>query len=147
MANVGKYSIGSITTVLSTELNSLAAGAMSTLSAAYDNAANLDLYVTAELVFAWSGGNQPVHFSLYYFPTLDGTNYADAVVSARTNLVCWFETTSGAFNARVVPSHPFLLPPLKGKFALYSPHLLGGQALNSSGNTVKIIPLRVNING
>lgn len=146
MADVGKYSIGSITTVLSTELNSLPIGTMSTLSAAYDNAANLDLYVMAEFVYNWSGGNQPVHHSLYFFPTLDGTNYADATAQSRVNQVCFFEY-GGAFNGRIIASHVFLLPPLKGKFALYSPQLLSGQALSASGNTVKIIPLRMNLNG
>lgn len=126
---------GSLTTYLSTELNSLADGG-NKLGAAIDNSSGLELFADFELALAsfTPGGNGYVR--LYKIISVDGTNYADGSDSndPPAGTPVWTHSIlSGASAKRIViPDVP--LSPGSQKFLLEN---MSGAALASSGNTLK----------
>lgn len=143
-----KWEQAAISTVASTELNSLAnnAGALGT---EYDNATNQYLLGLFELNVTF--GSAPTAgntVDLYIIPAPDGTNYDDAVTGASgyAPSTCY----AGGFPLRAVTtaqkvplgvglSGPVQLPPTKFKvFALNK----SGVAFPASGSTIKMIPYR-----
>lgn len=128
-----------ITSMLTTELNSLAAGSGTNLSAAYDNATNCFLYGMFELLVTF--GTAPTAdttFDLYLIPAPDGTNYGDgsASVAAANHVV-------GGFNMRAVTTAQRLnlwgvpLPPTLFKVNVFNNT---DKAIAASANTLKMIP-------
>ena len=127
-----------VTTVLSTELNSLGAGAASALGTAYDNGTNLFLYGAFQVdVTFGTGPTADTTLDLYLVPALDGTNYADGstTVAAQNNAV-------GGYTMRAVTTEQrltiwgILLPPCKFKMQLFNNT---NQGMPASGSTVKMI--------
>ncbi len=131
--------IGTIATLASTELNSLANGS-GAAGAEYDNATNKYTLGTIEIVFG-TGSNATAGntVDIYIVPAPDGTNYPDGVgtpsqVSAPQYVgsgVCR-AATSHRLALNIVP-----LPLCKFKVVVVNG---SGQAFSSSGNTVKLLP-------
>lgn len=138
---VYKYNaLGSVQTLLTTDLNALASGAKSAASTAFDNAnaSNRHLFGTFELYVTY--GTAPTAgrtVDLYLLPTVDGTNYADgsASVDPASNLY------AGSFVLRNVNTAQRLvlafveLPPTLFKAMVIN---RGGQAFSASGHTLKM---------
>lgn len=141
-----KLEAASISTVLSTELNSLANNAAA-LGTEYDNSSNLYLWATFELNATF--GSAPTAgntVDLYIIPAPDGTNYDDNTTGASGAA----PSTSyvGGFPLRAVTSAQKVplgvvrrvdLPPTKFKVFVVNG---SGQAFPASGSTVKMIPYR-----
>ncbi len=67
-----------VTTLLTTELNSITSGSKTVVSSAYDNRTDEFLWADFEGVLATGitpGGSQT--WEIFAIPTIDGTNYAD----------------------------------------------------------------------
>lgn len=136
MSTIKRIDWTSIGNQLTTELNSLANGGYSALSAAYDNSSTL--YTWGMLVVNLASLNPTAGAYLQAFLAMsDGTNYEDAPSSTNPGLHMALRpvllTTGSATKRVIVP--PFLLPPGKMKWAL-----LNGSnvALAASANTVAL---------
>lgn len=137
----GAIPSGSISTVLSTELNSLANNAGTAASSAVDNATNLDQLAYFELNATF--GSNPTADStvdLYLMYSLDGTNYADYTsgttpVANGTNYVGSF-VLKATTSAQRVHSPPVYLRAYKFKVAAVNK---SGVAFPASGSTIKLV--------
>ena len=143
-----KLEAGTITTIASTELNSLANNA-GALGAEFDNAAGLWLFGAFELTVTF--GSAPTAGStvdLYLIPAPDGANYDDAITGASGSApaTCY----AGSFPVRAVTTAQKIplgfaqsgyvqLPPMK-----FKPFILdkSGQAFPASGSILKMTPFR-----
>lgn len=130
---------GSTTSVLTTELNSLASGSVCTASAAQDNdtAGARDTLAQFELYIAAQGSNRAAgaYLALYILPEVDGTNYPDSTDECLDNyLAAVVSLDDGALAARRVNVDAVRLPVGDWKAIVKN---VTGQALASSGNTVK----------
>lgn len=153
MANTGKWiagasAPGSPTTVLSTELNSLANNTMSSASTTVvANQTNLDIYADIELVLAsFTPGSNP-YVTIYILEAIDSTNYPTASAVLRnqpSQVLCSIPLDTSAATAQRIVVRNVLLPPGSFKLALDNQ---SGQAIAASGNTVKIITYNYNLNG
>lgn len=131
--------IGSIATLASTELNSLA-NATGATGAEYDNATNKYTLGVIEVVFG-TGSNATAGntVDIYLVPSADGTNYTDG---AGTPANVSASQYAGSVICRAATAHRLalnqvLLPLCKFKAVLVNN---SGQAFNASGNTVKVLP-------
>ena len=133
-----KWDADSVTTHLTTELNSLADDA-NKLGGAIDNTTALRLFEDLELFMTDNGTNSPGTggvVEIYLLAAVDGTNYPDGSdsIDAAAN------TFVGVFNTRVVSTDQRMvlrgisLPALKYKYLLINKT---GMAFNSTGNTFK----------
>ncbi len=141
-----KYEAAAITSLLTTELDSLANGA-GALGVEYDNATGLYFWGDFELLVAF--GTAPTADSvveLYLIPAADGTNYGDGAggpspVAPRNHYV-------GAWALRAVTTAQRLvlqgvpLPPLMFKALVVNK---SGQPFPASGSTVRIVPYRTQV--
>lgn len=149
MANIGKWgNVSSVTTVLSTGLNSLGNNTMSAASSAIANQTNLDIYVDIEVVLASLSPTTGAFVALYILLAVDGTNYpaqsdADLRLTA-TQLLCTIPVGTTATTAQRVAVRNVVIPP--GSFEIKLDNQTG-VALNASGNTVKLYSYDLNLNG
>lgn len=149
MASIGKWNTpSSIVSVLTTELNSLGSGSMSAASAAINNDTNLDMYGDLELNLGALSPTAGGYVAVYIAEAADGTNYpAPSAADQRlqTNaLLCTYAVSTTASTAQRLVVRNVLLPP--GKFKLYVDNQSGG-AMAASGNTLKLLPYNINMNG
>jgi hypothetical protein len=124
------------TTILSTELNSLANVTFGTTSAAIDNSSALDLYADFELTIATQGvaRSTGANCVLYMSIALDGTNYSDISQTTTPEVLVTFPLDA-ATTSRIVTRRDIPIPPSATfKVSLYNNT---GQAFAASGNTVK----------
>lgn len=146
MASI-KLEAGSQTSLLTTELNSLANANASALGTEYDNSSSLYMFGLFELNVTF--GTNPTQGStvdLYIVPAPDGTNYDDATTGA--TLLTPITSFAGSFPLRNVTSAQkvplgaitqIFLPPTKFKIQVYN---RSAQAFPASGSTVKFTPFR-----
>lgn len=127
-----------ITTLLSTELNSLSAGSGSALGTEYDNSASLFMWGLFELTVTFgTGPTADSTLDLFLVPAPDGTNYDDG-----SNSVFTQNASIGGFNMRSVTTAQKLsiyavpLPPTKFKVNIQNNT---NQTTAASGNLVKMI--------
>lgn len=134
MADTTHKGYGSIQTALSTELNSLASAGVSSASSAIDNTSALALFMDVELVVAAQGAARSTGASvtIQIVQALDGTNYGD--VNATTAEILAVFALDAATTARRAVVRDIPIPP--GLFQIFAVNGTG-QALASSGNTVK----------
>jgi len=134
-----KYTaLETIFTALSTELNSLADASVCSASSAFDNdssgqrfpSAMLEIYIAAQAAIR----NQYGFVSVFLVPTTDGTNYGNATAECLDNYLVGSYVLDSATTARYITAQ-IVLPPTDYKILLRNNT---GQALASSGNTVKI---------
>lgn len=133
--------VSSPTTLLSTELNSLASGSRTNASSAVDNdnASNRYLFGTFELAVTFS--STPLSgktVDLFILPTVDGTNYADGSSSVNPgsgNYVASFPVRAVATAQRLM-LYNVPLPPTDFKVLLVNN---SGQNMTASGHTLKMV--------
>lgn len=143
-----KYEQAAITTLMTTELNSLANNAKALGTTVYANGTNQYLFGYFELVVDY--GTSPTAGSLielYIIPTVDGTNYVDGDASNDPA----YNLFAGGFAVRATTNPMRLavggpggsglvaLPPTSFKALLWNKT---GQAFAASANTLKMIPYR-----
>lgn len=136
MVDIKHSAYATIATALSTELNSLANNSNSAASSAIDNTSALELVFDVELVTGSLGAaaSAGARIDLFVLVSVDGTNYPDtSEVSAQPILSFPMQAQTGA--QRVTRALAFENPPALMKFFARN---VSGQALNASGNTIKI---------
>ena len=136
---------GTLQSLLTTEVNSLANNARTAASAAYDNSAAGFGFLWGEFELVVTFGAAPTAgtgFDLYLIESVDGTNYTDgssSVAPPLTSFVGSFPlravTTAQRIHLRGVP-----LPPGKWKALLHNNGT--GQTAAASGNTLSVLPYR-----
>lgn len=124
-----------IASVLTTELNSIANGAISAASAAVDNTSTLDLYDDLTFTIATQGGARTGTVSVHMVQALDGSNYDD-VEATCAQLVAVFPLDA-ATTARQVSVRDVPIPPGLFKYFVRNGT---GQAFASSGNILERRP-------
>lgn len=134
-----KYLSGTIATLLSTELNSLANNSLA-VGSAYDNSANLNIMAEVELVVTYgSAPTANTGCSIWFLRDIDGTNYEDGgsslTPSRPPDLVIPLETATTAQRI----TRRCAIPP--GTFKPLLKNDGTGQAMAASANTLKILPL------
>jgi hypothetical protein len=129
---------GTIATLLSTELNSLANNALN-IGAAYSSSGG---YLLAELELVATFAGSPTAgtgVSVWFLRAIDGTNYEDGGTSLTpsrpADVTIPVEVTASAQRI----TRRCLLPPGTWKPLLKNDGT--GQAMAASGNTLKILPL------
>jgi hypothetical protein len=127
-------------TVLSTELNSLASNTMSAAGTEYDNSTNLNQYGFLEVDINVFGVAPTANRTLEIFMVKapDGTNYETSPTTTvqnaeRVAIIPVLANTS----AQKYTTPIFQLPPCKVKFLLWNNT---DQALDAAGHTVKLYP-------
>jgi hypothetical protein len=131
-----------ITTLLSSELNTLATATGSSLGTEYDNTLTTtgNMWADFELFAAFAAAtNADSTVDLYIVPAPDGTNYCDGGVAVQP--VNFFR---GSWSLRATTSyrlvvHQVALPPTKFKIFVVNN---SGQAMSASGNTVRMVGYR-----
>ena len=148
MTNIGKWNAPSVTTVLSTGLNSLGNNTMSAASSTISNASNLDMYVDVEVNLASLSPTTGAYVSLYILESVDAINFpAQSDVDLRltsSQLLCVIPIGTTAATAQRVVARNIIIPP--GAFQIKLDNQ-AGVALNASGNTVKFNTYDINLNG
>ena len=131
---------GSVTSVFTTEMNSLANG-QKVVSSEIDNSINPYLFNDAELYlesFPLAPSSQGL-IELYIIQSIDGINYEDGGATlnpSASNLVGIFQIIP-SINAQRKTIKNISVPPFKFKYILINKT---GVVLASSGNTLKIAP-------
>jgi len=148
MTNIGKWNAPSVTTVLSTGLNSLGNNTMSAASSTISNASSLDMYVDVEVNLASLSPTTGAYVSLYILESVDAINFpAQSDVDLRltsSQLLCVIPIGTTAATAQRVVARNIIIPP--GSFQIKLDNQ-AGVALNASGNTVKFNTYDINLNG
>jgi hypothetical protein len=148
MTNIGKWNAPSVTTVLSTGLNSLSNNTMSAASSTISNASSLDMYVDVEVNLASLSPTTGAYVSLYILESVDAINFpAQSDVDLRltsSQLLCVIPIGTTAATAQRVVARNIIIPP--GAFQIKLDNQ-AGVALNASGNTVKFNTYDINLNG
>ena len=124
-------------TILTTELNSLANGSYSAVGTVIDNSANLDQWGGLEISLASLTPTAGAYLQLFLTQAIDGTNYEDPPSATNPGYhmsVAIVSLATGAATKRIVIPF-FRLPPTK-----FKPVLLNGAgvAFAASGNTVTL---------
>jgi len=137
MATVTWNSPASITTALSTELNSLANGTRA-VSGAIDNETNLSRFLDLELKVAEQGAarDDTAHVDVHILYSVDGTNYSfgDASTDPSAASPVAVFALDASTSERYVTLTGIHIAPLKFKLLLVNQT---GQVLAASGNTIK----------
>lgn len=124
------------TTMMSSELNSLANGSFAAQSTGYDNSSTLAPLGDFELVAA-TGSNMTANnqCELYLLPALDGTNYAGTSGPPPNCYV-------GSFTVQAETSGRYVLRDVSLPLSLFKAYLKNGsgQAFSASGSTLKMTP-------
>jgi len=149
MASIGKWgNVSSVTTLLTTELNSLANNAASAASSAIANQTNLDVYADVWLHLASWSPAAPNYCTLYILEAVDGSTYPSATAGVLRNqpsqILCTFALDTTASTAQDVVVRNVVLPPGSFKVVLDNQ---SGATLASSGSSVKFVSYDVNLNG
>lgn len=149
MANIAKWNAPSgVTSVLTTELNSLATNTMTAASSAIANQTNLDMYVDVEINLASLSPTAGSYVALYIQEAVDGTNYpAQSDADTRltpSHLLCTVPTGVAASTAQRIAVRNVVIPP--GTFKIKLDNQTGA-TLNASGSTVKFNAYNTNLNG
>lgn len=146
-----KLEAGSITSVMTTELNSLANNA-GALGAEYNNSDSANLFIWGAFELNVTFGSNPTAGSvceLYIIPAPDGTNYDDVKTTATAfttgaQLAGVFALQASTSAQKIALGFggargPIWLPPTKFRVFLINK---SGQAFPSSGSIVKLVPYR-----
>lgn len=143
MTTTEKYLLGGQSTLLSTELNSLANNILA-IGSAYDNTQGQagDGYNLCDLELVVTYGTAPgtsTGVSFWFLTTQDGTNYedGDALTTPARLPDCVFPLRAVTTAQRIV--RRVMLP--WGKFKPLAKNDGTGQSMSGSGNTIKIRPI------
>lgn len=139
---------GTLTTLLSTELNSLASGSYATLGAAFNNVfatANFNGYFLADVMLnlAIYTGTPAAgsYIGMWFVPAIDGTNYdnSGSTISVGPDVIIPVDALASGPYQRTIRN--IWLP--CGNFKTLAQNNGLGLALAASGNTIKIRPVSV----
>jgi hypothetical protein len=122
---------------IGTELNTLANGAFSAVTAAYDNSTNLDEWGAFMIDLASLNPTTGAYLQIFCVASLDGTGYEDAASSTNPGshqLVATVSLTTGA-AVKKQNTPLFRLLPGKMKWVLKN---ASGVAFAASANTAKL---------
>lgn len=133
MANVLWAVAETQTTALTTELNSLADGAMAAVSPTVDNSLGLFPVITVELALASLTPTGTPYVGIYVFYSHDGTTFEDRSASQPHALAYSLPVTTGA-GAKKVVSRSLLILPFKFVLGVAN-HT--NVAFAASGNTLQ----------
>lgn len=142
MVEIKRTDYRAIQTVLDTQLNALANNALSGLSSAIDNSSagsNPDQDLFADFELGVTFGSAPTAnttWDLYLFPSLDGTNYADAPTTPSQVYYVGSFPLQAITTAQRVILRGVELPPGLFKVALRNNGTT--QTAAATGNTLKI---------
>jgi|SRR5215471_6387439 len=121
--------------VLTTQLNSLAAGAASAVGPTLDNSVNLDQWAQLELALTFAVAPAAGDYVSVYLQTApDGANFEAADQTQTQRLVASVPVQT-VLTAQKLHSRPFLMEPARTQFWLVNN---AGQALSASGNTATV---------
>jgi hypothetical protein len=149
MANIGKWNTPAATQIiLSTELNSLANGAMSTASAVIGNSTSLNMYGDWEVVLNTPSPSAGGFVSIYILEAVDTSSFpipsdADLRLSSTQLLATIPIGTAAATTVRVV-ARTTLLPP--GDFKVKLDNQIG-VSFAATLNTLRLNTYNMNLNG
>lgn len=138
-----QWKASAVSTVLSTELNSLAhAGIVA--SGEIDNTSDLNVWDDLELYISGTTSNTVINraFVLYIAPALDGTNYADGgagVLPPFAQYAGTFRCRAVTMSAQRLALRHVRIPPTKFKYILENQ---SGRTLSASGSTLKRVGYR-----
>jgi hypothetical protein len=132
MATVKWVAPEAIASALTTELNSLANGGVSSASGAIDNETGLYQYISLELYLGSLNPTGTPIVQVYLISTLDATNYDDTTPPT-FNLLTTFDLTTGA-TAKRRTRWNIPIPPLAFKLIVKNG---SGVAFASTTNTLK----------
>ena len=138
MATIKHAAYGTLTSALTTELNSLATATWSAASSAIDNTSTLDLVSDFELYVTY--GTNPSaggYCALAVLPAIDGTpTFVDGggSVAPQNSLIVGVFELRAVTTAQRVGLRDVVIPPGQFKVAVYN---AAGQTMASSGNTLK----------
>lgn len=143
MATTEKYLLGSATTLMSTDLNSLANNAL-VLGSAFDNTQGQagDGYTLCDVQLTVTFGSAPMANTgvpVWFLAALDGTNYEDGSSSVTPS-----RFPDVVFPVRAVTTQQIITRRISLPWGLMKPLPKNdgtGQAFASSGNTLKIRPV------
>jgi hypothetical protein len=143
MASTEKYLLGSQTSLLTTELNSLANNTTA-LGSTFDNTQGQtgDGYTLCDLELVCTFGTSPTAYtaiSFWFILSQDGTNYEDG-----DNSTTPARMPDAVFPLRAVTSAQRIIRRVvmpQGKWKPLAKNDGTGQSLAASGNTVKIRPV------
>jgi hypothetical protein len=151
MTKIEKWNAGSVTTIFSTELNSLGNGIRTVASSIINNDTALDVYIDIELnlaSFTPSPTNLGARFGVYIAESIDGTNYPNQDTGdfrlTNTQILAFLLIGNTAATAQRVVARNVIIPP--AKFKVFMDNQTGG-ALAASGNTLKFLTYDLNVNG
>ncbi len=144
---VTKWKLGSATNLLTTELNSLANNALN-ISAAFDNTQGQtgDGYTLCDVELVVTYGTSPTAntaCAVWFLSCMDGTNYEDGSAS-----ITPARMPDVVFSLRAVTTAQRQVKRVALPWGLIKVLLKNdgtGQAMASSGNTLKIRPVTVEI--
>lgn len=122
----------SIATALTTELNSLSDGSLSTLSSEIDNETGLYQYMGLELSLASFNPSGSPYVEVYLFKSIDGTNYEDGSSTLSQCLLVALPVTTGS-SAKESHAANLLIPPFKFKLGVRNKT---GSAFAASGSVL-----------
>lgn len=136
-----RHKTGTLQTVLSTELNSLANGSFAATSGAVSLASGENVYQEADLELTVSFGTAPSPggLAVWLLRRIDGTNFENANASTTPparmpDVIIPVQAVTG--TQRITVSLP--MPPADFKVCVKNDST--GQSFASSGNTLKIRP-------
>lgn len=135
MTTIRHQAPGTLTSILTTELNSLANSSNTSVSADYDNSSNR--YLDADLELTVTFGTAPTAGSIcqvWGTPAVDGTNFATAAI-ASARLVATIPLDAVTTAQRIYAVGELL--PYHEKYFLRN---LSGQAFPASGSILKLSP-------
>ena len=127
-----------VTTVMSTELNSLAATTGKAISSAIDNSTDLDLFADLELAVDFvSAPTAGTVIELYLLPSVDGTVYPDGSGSVlpQSSLFVDKFAVRAVTTAQVMVARGVALPPGSLKWLVQN---TTNQAFPASGSTLRM---------
>jgi hypothetical protein len=140
MAIIKQNTYGTLVSVMTTELNSLASGARALSSSFGGDTTAADLYGDFELVVTFGvSPSTGATVDLYLLRAADGTNFSDGSSSVAPPNSAFV----GAFEIRAVTSaQRIVLPDIVLPPGLWKALIVNsaGQAMAASGNTLKMRP-------
>lgn len=149
MANKGRWgALGSVVNLLTTGLNSLANGNACTESSAWDNTSGKYAFVSFDLLLASLTPSTGGYVTIIGWASLDGTNYGAPIVSSNPPSTAeatlrWSGNLNASTAAQRIITPPLIVLPVKYKFQVVNG---SGVALASSGNTLDLYPLELDLN-
>lgn len=151
MTSLGKWTSTTLTTVMSTELNTLSSATTATTvgnTGPFDNTGNLNIYADIEINLASFSPAAGAYVALYILEAVDGTDYPGQSASdlrlTATQQLCVIPIGITASTAQRVVIRNIEIPPTKFNFVFDNQT---GASLASSGNTVKLLTYSLNLNG